>query len=109
AARTLAQDVLSGRMKVEDITEAALESKLQTAGHLDPDLIIRTSGEYRLSNFMLWQAAYSEIYVTKTLWPDFDEHELQLALNEYSRRERRFGKTTAQNVETTTSQESASK
>ena len=98
AARTLVQDVLAGRLKLEDIDEQALDERLQTKEQFDPDLIIRTSGEFRLSNFMLWQAAYSEIYVTKTLWPDFDRHELDFALAEYARRERRFGKTAEQTL-----------
>lgn len=76
--------------------ESRFESQLQTAGLRDPDLIIRTSGESRLSNFFLWQSAYSEIYITPTLWPDFDSNELGSALDWYRGRERRFGRTTAQ-------------
>ena len=83
-------------MKPEEITQELLATELQTKNAKDPDLIIRTSGEYRLSNFMLWQAAYSELYITKVLWPDFDETELMKAFVHYASRERRFGKTTAQ-------------
>ena len=75
-----------------DISEKDFESYLSTAGIPDPDLIIRTSGEQRISNYMLWQAAYSELYCTKTLWPDFRKNEVRLALEEYASRSRRFGK-----------------
>lgn len=75
----------------EEITEENLRKYLYTSGQPDPDLIIRTSGEMRLSNFLLFQAAYSELYFTKTLWPDFDEKELHNALKQYSKRDRRFG------------------
>ena len=75
----------------EDVNEAAFARYLCTAGLPDPDLIIRTAGEMRLSNFLIWQAAYSEYYFTPTLWPDFDEKEVDLALAAYSQRERRFG------------------
>ena len=75
----------------EQVDEKMLSSYLYTAGQPDPDLIIRTGGELRLSNFLLWQAAYAELYSTGTYWPDFDENELQLALDQYSLRERRFG------------------
>jgi len=80
----------------EDIDEEVFASALGTAGIPDPDLLIRTSGEMRLSNFLLWQLAYTEIYVTDTLWPDFREPELLLALEDYKRRQRRFGRTTEQ-------------
>jgi undecaprenyl diphosphate synthase len=76
----------------EDVTEQALAAELYTAGMPDPDLIIRTAGEMRLSNFLLWQSAYAEYYSTATLWPDFDEGELDKALAEYQRRQRRFGR-----------------
>jgi undecaprenyl diphosphate synthase len=98
AAKALAADVAAGRLAVDDITEETFASKLQTAHMPDPDLIVRTSGEFRLSNFMLWQSAYSELYVTQTLWPDFERPELQKALDHYATRERRFGCTTAQIV-----------
>lgn len=75
-----------------NISEEDFESYLSTAGIPDPDLIIRTSGEQRISNYMLWQAAYSELYFTKTLWPDFRKNEFRLALEEYASRSRRFGK-----------------
>ncbi len=96
AARGLSRDILKGQIRPDDVDENAFESYLFTSDIPDPDLIIRTSGEMRLSNFLLYQAAYSELYVTDTLWPDFNEHELLKALEEYSRRERRFGKTSEQ-------------
>ena len=74
-----------------ELTEESFEKYLYTAGMPDPDLIIRPSGEYRLSNFLLWQCAYSEFYFTDTLWPDFDETEMDKALEAYAKRERRFG------------------
>jgi len=76
----------------EAVTEALISQYLYTGGLPDPDLIVRTGGEYRLSNFLIWQAAYAEYYATPTFWPDFDEVELATALEEYSRRDRRFGK-----------------
>ncbi len=96
AARALAERVAAGTLRCEDIDEAALESGLGTAGLPDPDLVIRTSGEMRLSNFLLWQVAYSELYVTDVPWPEFREEQLDEALAEYSRRQRRFGLTGAQ-------------
>jgi undecaprenyl diphosphate synthase len=80
----------------DSITEKTIEDRLQTAGMRDPDLIIRTSGESRLSNFFLWQSAYSELFITPTLWPDYTEAELDSAFLWYQSRERRFGRTTAQ-------------
>ena len=77
-------------------TEADLAACLDTAGHPDPDLVIRTGGERRISNFLLWQAAYSEFYFSDHLWPDFDEAALDEAIADYSRRERRFGQTSSQ-------------
>ena len=79
-------------LKPEDITEELISGLLDTAGAHDPDLIIRTSGEQRLSNFLLWQSAYSEFYFTNTLWPDFTKEELLEAVHEYQIRDRRFGK-----------------
>ena len=79
-----------------DLTEEQFSSHLDTAGLPDPDLIIRTSGEKRISNFLLWQAAYAELYFTDVLWPDFDEKELLTALLDYQRRQRRFGLTEEQ-------------
>jgi undecaprenyl diphosphate synthase len=96
AVQTLARDVAAGRLKPQDIDAALFSRYLCTAGLPDPDLIIRTSGEYRLSNFLLWQSAYTELYVTETLWPDFREDEFLKALETYQHRERRFGLTQEQ-------------
>ena len=96
AVQTLAKDLVAGRLKPEDIDAALFSSYLCTAGMPDPDLIIRTSGEYRLSNFLLWQSAYTELYVTDTLWPDFREDAFLAALEAYRQRERRFGLTQEQ-------------
>ena len=95
AARLLAGEVAAGRLRPEDIDEAALADRLYTAGLPDPDLLIRTSGEHRLSNFLLWQLAYAEIHVTPVLWPDFTRRDLLEAILEYERRERRFGRVSA--------------
>jgi undecaprenyl diphosphate synthase len=92
ACRYLAQKVYSGEILPEDINERLFTQSLYTAEMGDPDLLIRTSGEMRLSNFLLWQIAYSEIYVTDTLWPDFDREEFRLAIEAYQKRDRRFGK-----------------
>ena len=89
--RHLAEQVRSGALAPDAIDEQAIAAGLDTAGQPDPDLLIRTSGENRLSNFLLWQLAYSEIHVTDTLWPDFDEKALALALRDYQSRDRRFG------------------
>jgi len=91
AARNLAADCAAGKLQPADIDQALFESFLYSAGVPDPDLIIRPSGEHRISNFLLWQCAYSEFYFTKTLWPDFSINELNTAIAEYQRRERRFG------------------
>jgi undecaprenyl diphosphate synthase len=96
AARKLARQVRDGTLAPEDIDDERFASALATAGIPDPDLLIRTSGEMRLSNFLLWQLAYTELVVTETLWPDFREKELMAAIDEYRRRQRRFGKTTEQ-------------
>ena len=96
AARKLARQVRDGTLSPEDIGDERFASALATAGIPDPDLLIRTSGEMRLSNFLLWQLAYTELVVTETLWPDFREKELLAAIEEYQRRQRRFGKTTEQ-------------
>ncbi len=101
AARQFAEKVQSGLAKPEDLDESVFETLLSTYPTPDPDLIIRTSGEMRLSNFLTWQSVYSEIYITPTLWPDFTEDDLRKALNYYVHRERRFGKTTSQIVENT--------
>ncbi len=95
AARLLAEQVLKGVTKLEAIDEAALQEQLYTAPWRDPDLLIRTSGEQRLSNFLLWQLAYTELHITPVLWPDFTRRELFEAILDYQRRERRFGKVTA--------------
>jgi len=92
ACREIARQVSNRRKKAEDINEEFFNNYLYTTGLPDPDLLIRTSGEFRISNFLLWQIAYSEIYVTPVLWPDFNRQELLLALIDYQRRERRFGK-----------------
>lgn len=91
ASKLLASDVKNGNIKIDDINEELFSSKLYTHDQPDPDLIIRPSGEYRISNFLLWQSAYSEYIVMDVLWPDFKTEDLESALNEYSRRNRRFG------------------
>ena len=91
AVGKLAEDVKEGRLQPEDITESVFASYLDTADIPDPDLLIRTSGELRLSNYLLWQLAYTELYVTDCLWPDFDEKELEKAIIQYNKRDRRFG------------------
>jgi undecaprenyl diphosphate synthase len=91
AARLAAAEVAAGRARPEEITPTALASHLYTAGHSDPDLIIRTAGEMRLSNFMLWQASYAELFFTPVLWPDFRRLHLEEALESFARRQRRFG------------------
>lgn len=92
AARAIAEDVAAGRLAPDAVDEAALEKRMFMAGIPDPDLLIRTSGEQRISNFMLWQLAYTELYITPTLWPDFTRENLFEALSEYQKRERRFGR-----------------
>ena len=87
----MAGDLESGALQAEDISETVFEKYLDTSGLPDPDLMIRTSGEMRLSNFMLWQLAYTEFYFTDVLWPDFDKAELQKAIDYYNGRERRYG------------------
>jgi undecaprenyl diphosphate synthase len=91
AARRLAEDVRAGRVGPEQVDETLFASYLATAGMPDPDLLIRTSGELRVSNFLLWQISYSEIWVTETLWPDFRADDLLEACRAYARRERKFG------------------
>lgn len=92
ACREIATQVLHNEIDLDDIDESLFERHLYTAGIFDPDLLIRTSGEMRVSNFLLWQMAYAELYVTETLWPDFDQHEFHLALRDFQNRNRRFGK-----------------
>lgn len=93
AVQSLALDVQEGRCSLADLTEEKISSRLYTTDMPDPDLLIRTSGEFRLSNFMLWQLAYSEIYITDVLWPDFTPEHLTEACLEFSKRRRRFGST----------------
>ena len=92
ACRRMLDDARGGRLDTEPITEALFERYLYTAGQPDPDLLIRTSGELRVSNFLLWQIAYAEIWVTETLWPDFRRRELLQAIVDYQKRERRYGR-----------------
>ena len=92
ACRAIASKVQQGLLQADEIDEDLFESYLYTAGIPHPDLLIRTSGEMRISNFLLWQMAYGEIYVTETLWPDFDRVQFHKALSAYQQRERRFGK-----------------
>jgi undecaprenyl diphosphate synthase len=96
AARRIARDACAGRVDPEQVDEALVTHCLWTADMPDPDLLIRTSGEMRISNFFLWQLAYTEIYVTDTLWPDFGERDFIEAIAQYQSRERRFGQTSAQ-------------
>lgn len=91
AAMALSKDCVEGRQNPEEITEEVFSSYLDTAKIPDPDLLIRTSGELRLSNYLLWQLAYTELYVTDCLWPDFDKAELEKAIAAYNKRDRRFG------------------
>jgi undecaprenyl diphosphate synthase len=91
AARQLARAAAQGSLEPDDIDEAAIEAKLDTNGLPPLDLVIRTSGERRLSNFLLWQAAYAELLFVDTLWPDFDGNAMRAALEDYARRERRYG------------------
>jgi undecaprenyl diphosphate synthase len=96
AAKKIAEDVLKGNIKTEDITETVFHSYLNTAPFPDPELMIRTSGEYRISNFLLYQLAYAELYFTNVHWPEFRKQNLYEALLNYQQRERRFGKTSEQ-------------
>jgi len=96
AARTLAADVAAGRLRPEDIDEARLGAQVALADLPPPDLFIRTGGDHRISNFLLWQLAYTELWFTETLWPDLDATVLQAALEDFAMRERRFGLTGAQ-------------
>jgi len=91
AVRRIASEVAEGRYGVEDITAQTISDNLLSAGIPDPDLMIRTSGECRLSNFLLWQSAYTELYFTEVLWPDFTEEEFERAIESYANRDRRFG------------------
>lgn len=92
AVKSLAEEVMGGKLEAKDIDEKIFSERLYTAGQPDPDLLIRTSGEMRISNFLLWQISYAELYVTKKYWPDFGEEDLKEAVEEYNKRDRRFGK-----------------
>ncbi len=96
AARKILEDGLSGRITPDDVNEKLLHSYMYTAGIPDPDLLIRTGGEHRISNFLLFQAAYTEFYFSSTLWPDFREPELLEAIAQFQKRERRFGRISEQ-------------
>ncbi len=96
AVKNIVSDIKSDNLNSEDINEIVFENYLTTSGMPDPELLIRTSGELRISNYMLWQIAYSELYFTDVLWPDFGEEELYKAIVEYQDRERRFGLTSEQ-------------
>lgn len=96
AVQQAVQKAKEGNLRVEDVNEQYVSSKMTTATIPDPDLLIRTSGEYRLSNFLLWQLAYAELYFTDCLWPEFTEEELYKAIVDYQKRERRFGKISEQ-------------
>ncbi len=96
AVRKIASDVSDGNLQAGNISEALIENYLSTVGMPEPELLIRTSGEQRISNFLLWQLAYTELYITDLLWPDFRKTHLYEAILAYQRRERRFGKTSEQ-------------
>ena len=91
AVKKIGEDIESGKLKAKNISEELIKNSLYTSGIPDPDLLIRTSGEYRISNFLLWQIAYTEIYVTPTLWPDFREEEFLRSIKDFQSRERRYG------------------
>ena len=95
AVRSICEDVQAGNLQPSEVDEQLISSRLYTADIPDPDLLVRTSGEFRLSNFLPWQSAYTELYVTDVLWPDFDKFELLRAVIEYQNRDRRFGKVSA--------------
>lgn len=96
AVKQIAQKVNAGELTAEDISDRTIDEHLQTAGIPDPDLLIRTGGEQRISNYLLWQIAYSELYFTNIYWPDFNEEHLHLAIEDYQKRQRRYGKTEEQ-------------
>jgi len=99
AARKLSNDVSGGKLKNESLKEEDFEKYLSTYGIPDPELMIRTSGEFRISNFLLWQLAYTELYFTDKLWPDFGKEDFYIAIIDFQKRERRFGKTSEQVLE----------
>lgn len=94
AAQSLARDVIAGRIDVESIDEGALSQRLYTADIPDPDLLVRTSGELRISNFLLWQLAYTELFISPVLWPDFRRRQLFEAIADFQARDRRYGRVT---------------
>ena len=96
AAKKISEEIAGGIIRPEDINEFNFGNYLATAGIPDPELMIRTSGEIRISNFLLWQLAYTELYFTETLWPDFSKEEFYKAIIDFQKRERRFGKTSEQ-------------
>ena len=98
AVKTMAEESISGKLNVETINEDLISSYLSTSNFPDPELLIRTSGENRVSNFLMWQLAYTELYFTETLWPDFKKEHFFKAIKDYQYRERRFGKTSEQIV-----------
>jgi len=98
ATKNIAKDVRSGKMDIDAITDSTFENYLTTKNYPDPELMIRTSGEYRISNYLLWQIAYTELYFTDVLWPDFRKEHLYGALIDFQNRERRFGKISEQLV-----------
>lgn len=93
SVKSLAKKVEAGELKAEEITSDLIQQNLSMSDLPEPDLFIRTGGEQRISNFLIWQLAYSELYFTDTLWPDFDKHEFELALDSFAGRQRRFGHT----------------
>lgn len=99
AIRKMAEDIKTGKLNIKSINEDEFEKRLTTSGIPDPDLMIRTSGEMRISNFLLWQLAYTELYFTEILWPDFGKEEFYNAIVDFQNRERRFGKTSEQILE----------
>jgi undecaprenyl diphosphate synthase len=107
AVKNIAADVESGKMQAESITQETLQQYLSTSAFPDPELMIRTSGEFRISNFLLYQLAYAELYFTNTRWPDFRKENLYEAIVDFQQRERRFGKTGDQLKNTTEAQQQA--
>ena len=96
AIKKMTQEVVDGKLSSDSINEDLISSYLSTANYPDPELLIRTSGENRVSNFLMWQLAYTELYFTKILWPDFKKKNFYRAIYDYQKRERRFGKTSDQ-------------
>ncbi|MCD6293301.1 MAG: di-trans,poly-cis-decaprenylcistransferase, partial [Deltaproteobacteria bacterium] len=92
ATAAICREVLSGKYRCDEIDDKLMTAHLDTAGLPDPDIMIRTGGEYRISNFLLWQLAYAELYFSNTLWPDFSKEELLQIISDFQQRERRFGR-----------------